>query len=246
MKIKYSLKDIKKTVHPKAPWLAVLVYDPISIRLVWLIANFTKITPNQITIFGFLIGLSSAWCFFHGTHFYLILGVLLFGFSTILDWTDGKLARLRKFESRFGRYLDSITDQIRNFFIVLCLVYGQYLLTGDFLYFLFGMVYNFFYLTHWISGYEIYAIKNEFPREDISLNHTSTVQNKFSFVWKIKAYFESKQISVLPTFAEADALAFFIFPILMKIKLGLLLGSIILFFNILIGAIYFFKIKCKK
>jgi hypothetical protein len=248
MKIKYSLADIKKTTHPTVPWLAALIYDPLSIRVVWVIANFTNIIPNQITCVSFLIGLASAWCFLQGAYYYLIPGALLIVVSFILDWSDGKLARIKKLESKFGKYLDAILDQTRTFLTVLGLAYGQYSLTGDSSLFFFGMLYIFLYLLHWISDYEFYIIQNKFPKKETDPNITSTSakEERYTFLIKIKNYFKSRKVSLLPEFTEADLVAFFIFPILIKIELGLLLGSYILFLNILIEAIYFFTVKYKN
>ena len=56
----------------------------------------------------------------------------------------------------------------------------------------------------------------------------------FGVLRRVKAYFDAKGVSPVPTFVEADVSVFFIFPILMKIKFGLLLASLILLFDILI------------
>jgi len=246
MKKIYSLKDIKKASKPTDAWWTVLAIDPIAFRLLWLISNFTKLTPNQITIISFIFGLASAFSFLQGTWIYLVIGALLFEIAFLFDCVDGKLARLKGLKSGFGRYLDSILDQTRVFFVVSCLVQGQYLLTNDASYFLFGMLYIFLYLIHWISGYILYITGKEFYKKDVDVNNENVIQKKFPIIWEIKTYFDSKRISIFPDFVEADALAFFIFPILIQIKLGLLLGSIILFGDILIEASYFFLIKSKR
>ena len=46
----------------------------------------TPITPNQITIFSFLLGLAAAFCFLEGSRAMSIAGGVLLVFST---WVDG-------------------------------------------------------------------------------------------------------------------------------------------------------------
>jgi len=239
---KYTLDELRKTEKTRSLpiWYRIIIY-PISMRVLWIVANYTKLTPNKITIISFIFGIFSAFSFLQGTRIYLVIGAFLFETSYLFDCVDGKLARLKRLESGLGRYLDSMLDQTRIFFVVLCLVYGQYLLTRDVHYFLFGITYIFLYLIHWISQYECYIIKKKFYKEEkVDTNFIEDTQNKFPFIQKTKAYFDSKRISIFMSFGEADALAFFIFPILMQIKLGLLLGSAILFENILMEAYFIF------
>lgn len=246
MKKKYPLKDIKKAVHPVDAWWTVLVIDPIAARLLWVIANFTKFTPNQITVISFIFGLASAISFLQGTWIYLVIGAFLFEIAFLFDCVDGKLARLKGLKSGFGGYLDLTLDHTRIFLVISCLVYGQYLLTKEASYFLFGITYIFLYLSHVISVYKCHMIENEFFKKDVNTNSTLVIQNKFPIIWGIKGYFDSKRLSIFPGFVEADTLAFFISPILIQIKFGLLLGSIILFGNILIEASSFFLIRRKR
>jgi len=241
MKIKYSIKEIKRTLHLKVPWSAVLVYDPLSIRLTWLIANFTKITPNQTTILGFLVIIASAYCFFQGTHFYLILGALLCGLATVLDCTDGKIARLKGRESKLGGYLDTIVDALEVFFIVPSLVYGQYLLNKDFSLILIGIFYVFFFsfLISDANPFRLYS--NREKNKCIVL--PDSIKNKF--IGKIRISFSSKRLYLIPEVTDANTLAFFLFPLLMKVKIGLLFGSAILFFDIMVCLYYFLFVEPK-
>ncbi len=76
----------------------------------------TSITPIHVTI-GFIIsGVLAILCmynqYFMATGFFLIL-------KSILDAADGELARIKNKPSYTGRYLDSVSDIILNFFILL-------------------------------------------------------------------------------------------------------------------------------
>jgi CDP-L-myo-inositol myo-inositolphosphotransferase len=79
----------------------------------------TPVTPNQITVFSFLLGLASAALFAQGRG--LIAG-LLAQVSSIIDGCDGEVARMKAMGSRFGGYLDSLLDRYADVAIILGMV----------------------------------------------------------------------------------------------------------------------------
>ena len=84
-----------------------------------LIANSlknTSFTPVHVTI-GFIIsGLLAILCMYH--QYYLATGFFLI-LKSVLDAADGELARIKNKPSYTGRYLDSVSDIILNFLILL-------------------------------------------------------------------------------------------------------------------------------
>ena len=78
----------------------------------------TSITPIHITFWFIISGLIAIACMIYGYYwaaaFFLIL-------KSVLDAADGELARVKKTPSYTGRYFDSISDIILNFFIFLVL-----------------------------------------------------------------------------------------------------------------------------
>ena len=68
-----------------------------------------KLTPNAITILGFLITVVSAY--FVGVG-WLVAGGIVFLFAGGLDLMDGALARLTDTVSPFGALLDSVFDRL--------------------------------------------------------------------------------------------------------------------------------------
>jgi phosphatidylglycerophosphate synthase len=76
----------------------------------------TKITPNQVTWAAFGIALLSFISFIFGRN---IIGGLLVQLSSIVDGTDGSLARLKGMTSTFGSFLDSVLDRYADILIVL-------------------------------------------------------------------------------------------------------------------------------
>ncbi len=65
-------------------------------------------TPNQLTVLGFLLNLVNAWLLATGR--FRLAGVLTLAF-TALDAFDGTLARLSGQVTRFGAFLDSVLDR---------------------------------------------------------------------------------------------------------------------------------------
>jgi len=84
---------------------------PISTRLSrWLVR--TPLTPNHVTFITFAVGLLSAWMVSAGTYWSVFWGALLFQLSSILDGCDGEVAKLTFRESKYGSWLDTITDNL--------------------------------------------------------------------------------------------------------------------------------------
>lgn len=68
-----------------------------------------KMTPTQVTVLAFIIGIISM--VFYGTG-YIVSGVLLLWFSGLLDAVDGALARKTGQISKWGTLLDITFDRL--------------------------------------------------------------------------------------------------------------------------------------
>ncbi len=88
-----------------------ILHRPIAHPLARLLAR-TPITPNQITVFAFGIGLASAGAFAVGSYALALLGAALLVVSAFIDCVDGELARLALRESRIGKWLDLCLDNV--------------------------------------------------------------------------------------------------------------------------------------
>ncbi len=66
------------------------------------------ITPNQMTIVSFILGILSAISFALSN---LLIGAALYYISDVLDGVDGIIARRRKMSTPYGAYLDSCLDR---------------------------------------------------------------------------------------------------------------------------------------
>ncbi|MCQ4575454.1 MAG: CDP-alcohol phosphatidyltransferase family protein [Candidatus Brocadiales bacterium] len=70
------------------------------------------ITPNQVTLFGFFMGVVACWFFLQGRYWYSVAGAAVFYASIVLDLSDGEVARLKFMSSRYGGWFDSICDSV--------------------------------------------------------------------------------------------------------------------------------------
>lgn len=76
----------------------------------------TPVTPNQLTLFGLVIGFASGWFFSQGGYGNGVIGGILLAITTIWDCCDGDVARLKFMESDFGDTLDTWCDNLINLF----------------------------------------------------------------------------------------------------------------------------------
>jgi phosphatidylglycerophosphate synthase len=86
----------------------------------------TSVSPNQVSVVASLVGLVSAWLFAQGNHRAALWGAILFQVSAIVDCVDGDLARVIFKETRLGRWLDIVGDQVVHISIFACIGIGLY------------------------------------------------------------------------------------------------------------------------
>ena len=90
--------------------LPAYVHAPIETAIVSLLCK-TRITPNQITIAGFIVGCSATAAFVLGRVGWGILAALAFG---IVDGLDGKLARVKIETTERGKWEHHLDYLIEN------------------------------------------------------------------------------------------------------------------------------------
>jgi len=88
----------------------------ISTRLTSIIIKHNiPITPNQVSIISFLLGLLSGALFYMN---HLILAGILTQISSIIDGVDGELARALRKTSKFGGFFDAVLDRLADISII--------------------------------------------------------------------------------------------------------------------------------
>ena len=90
----------------------------------WLAAH--RVTPNQVTVLGFLVAVLACVLLADGRYWSGILGALLLYGSWVLDCMDGTLARLTFAESAFGQKLDTVLGHVTNLAIFSALIWAVY------------------------------------------------------------------------------------------------------------------------
>lgn len=83
------------------------------------LADHTRVTPNQMTILSFLVGLASGLFFLN----HPLIGGMLAQISSIIDGVDGDLAVLTGQTSSFGGFMDSVLDRYADAAILIGMTY---------------------------------------------------------------------------------------------------------------------------
>ena len=104
-------------------FFSVFVLRKFSKLFTWAAVRL-KMTPNQVTLISFAIGLLSAYEFSRGTFWTIFTGAILLQLSIIVDCVDGELARYTRQFSALGAWLDAITDRIKEYLVFFALAYG--------------------------------------------------------------------------------------------------------------------------
>ena len=95
---------------------------PLSTRLTRRLAR-TSLTPNQISLFCFLVSLAAAPMLAMKPYWALAMGGVLAQIASIIDGCDGEVARLKFQESEFGGWFDAVLDRYADAFLLLGLTW---------------------------------------------------------------------------------------------------------------------------
>ena len=83
----------------------------------FIIRRFGEVSPNKMTIFSMFVGIVAAIIYLFDQP---ILAGIMVQFASIIDGVDGEIARALNKESKFGAFLDSLTDRIVDTAILIC------------------------------------------------------------------------------------------------------------------------------
>ncbi len=115
---------ISRTINRR---ISTTIFTPLLLRL------YERVTANQVSALSFAVSLGASLSFFLALP---ILGGLLIQTASILDGSDGEIARLRKMQSPFGNFFDAVLDRYSDGFILFGMFY--YSLTATAIAGLFG------------------------------------------------------------------------------------------------------------
>lgn len=100
----------------------------------------TRISPNFISLFTFIIATLGAFFFFLGGYANLVIGGILAQFASIIDGCDGEIARLKFQATGFGGWFDAVLDRYADGFLLFGLTYYVYFTNNNFLYIAIGFL----------------------------------------------------------------------------------------------------------
>lgn len=126
----------------------------LSLPLSSLLAR-TNLSPNRITVFAFLFSIAGAICFFSPRFF--PFGFACFQINSILDGTDGEVARMNFRCSAFGKKLDVYCDYLTSVLLTVGAFTGYAVLNPE-RGIVAGAVLGMFFLSV-IGGVWIFAVK---------------------------------------------------------------------------------------
>lgn len=109
-----------------------------STRLSMVLADW-GLHPNWLTTITLLLSLVGAWFAGTGSYPLIVLGAFLFQIASVLDGSDGELARLTLRTSRFGEWYAELAGHFRYFFFFGALGVSAWKLSGSKVY-LFALI----------------------------------------------------------------------------------------------------------
>lgn len=150
--MKYSYKQVRGAKGKYQSFANRILLEKIFDPLTWVIANFTRLTPNMLSFIGFAFGFLGAFMFIK-TNF--ILGAICWELSNLFDTFDGRIARLKgkkKEEHKFGEYIDAYGGYWVLFALIFGLSLGLYFEYGSIKLLIMGFLLYFFMTVHFSEG----------------------------------------------------------------------------------------------
>jgi phosphatidylglycerophosphate synthase len=161
MVARFSVGEVRAVRKERDAWWTVLLADPIAVRCTYALANWTRVTPNQLTLASLAVGLGAAACFAVATPYALVVGALVYHAGFVLDCCDGKIARLKGTGSPFGGWLDYVCDRIRVLCCAVALSAGLYERTGRSAYFYLGFLIIFLDMFRYLNALQMSKTRQE-------------------------------------------------------------------------------------
>ena len=108
---------ISRTINRR---ISTAVFTPLLLKL------FPRITANVVSVLAFAVSLLASLAFFLGLP---VVGGIVIQLASILDGSDGEVARLKKLQSPFGNFFDAVIDRYSDGLMLFGMFY--YMLTAS-------------------------------------------------------------------------------------------------------------------
>jgi phosphatidylglycerophosphate synthase len=102
---------LRRTAKPTDGWVSRHWNRPIS-RVVSLLLLSLGLKPSHASAITLLVGIGAAWIAAHPGDTALVATAILFQAASVLDGSDGEMARATLTESEAGARLDAVVDQV--------------------------------------------------------------------------------------------------------------------------------------
>jgi CDP-L-myo-inositol myo-inositolphosphotransferase len=104
-------------------WVARYINRPLSISLSRLLVH-TPVTPNQISFSTLVLSVVGAVVATAGGYVDFLVAAVLFQLASVIDGTDGEVAKLKFLSSAFGEWVDTVCDNIAYLAFLAGLIVG--------------------------------------------------------------------------------------------------------------------------
>jgi phosphatidylglycerophosphate synthase len=124
------------------------------------------ITPNLVSIFTLGVGFASGLFFAYGGYWNALFGALLCLFASILDGSDGEVARLTFQESDFGCWLETVCDYLFYLVLFVGMTIGLWRSSGTKTYLVWGALILFGAMASFLAvGWERHRLASGRPEQ---------------------------------------------------------------------------------
>jgi len=144
------------------------------------------ITANMVTLFTLGVGIASAACFALGAYWNTLAGAFLCLTASILDGSDGEVARLKSQESAFGCWLETVCDYLFYLFLFVGMTVGLWRSSGSRMYLVWGALLLFGAIASFLAiGWERHRLAANRPEQLLKIwqaHAESRPSNPFLYV----------------------------------------------------------------
>jgi uncharacterized protein (TIRG00374 family) len=124
------------------------------------------ITANMVTLFTLGVGVASATFFAFGGYWNTLAGAFLCLSASILDGSDGEVARLKLQESAFGCWLETVCDYFFYLFLFVGMTMGLWRSSGTRMYLVWGGMLLFGAVASFLAtGWERHRLAGDRPEQ---------------------------------------------------------------------------------
>jgi uncharacterized protein (TIRG00374 family) len=144
------------------------------------------ITANMVTLLTLGVGIASAIFFGRGSYWNTLAGAFLCLTASILDGSDGEVARLKLQESAFGCWLETVCDYVFYLFLFVGMTVGLWRSSGSQMYLVWGGLLLFGAIASFLAiGWERHRLAGDRPEQLLKIwqaHAESRPSNPFLYV----------------------------------------------------------------